>query len=166
MYEAFSRMLGQNFTASQFAPDRYEAAVSYFSWTLHVADAMSEAVATHVRENPPEVMPDLTDPAVIVRTLFNFFGGTIGEADGLELVLLPEGRTSDHPDIIPGKRYAIGQAYLLNACAMMLGVPTMPVKDDKGLIRNFHFAKDYFFTDLAGLERWLPIRAARRANRQ
>jgi hypothetical protein len=163
MHKAFSEMLGSNFKPADFAPGRYNIIVDYFSWTLHVANAISEAVANHVRESRPDAMPDLSDPAVIVRTLYSFFGGRITENDGLELVLIPEGQSSDHHDIIPGKKYSVGYAYLLNACAIMLGVPTYTKRDDAGRIRNFTFVEEYYFRDAEGLERWLKIRAARKA---
>lgn len=164
MHKAFAEMLGRNFARSDFAPGRYQVIVDYFSWTMYVANAISTAVVEHLRETNPAAMPDISDPAVIVRTLYNFFGGRITESDGLELVLIPEGQTSDHWDIIPGRKYNITHGYLHNACAMMLGVPTYPVKDEAGRIRNFWFVKEYFFTDLEGMERWLKVRAARRSS--
>ena len=163
MHKAFAEMFGRNFQREQFAPGRYNAIVEYFSWTMHVVNALSEAVANHVRESRPDVMPNLNDPVVIARTLYSFFDGRITENDGLELVLVAEGMTSDHRCIVPGKKYKIDHAYLHNACAIMLGVPTYPAKDKAGLIHNFRFVEDYFFRDAEGLERWLKIRAARRA---
>jgi hypothetical protein len=162
MYKAFSEMLGRNFKPEDFEPGRYDTIVSYFSWTCYVANAISDAVTAHLRESG-EPMPDVSDPAVIVRTLYNFFGGAIKEDDGLELVLIPEGQPSDHWDIVPGRKYAINYAYLHNACGIMLGVPTYITKGNTGRIRNFYFVEEYFFRDLAGMERWLTVRAARKA---
>lgn len=160
MYQQTVQMFNGKFSDTDFYPGRAAVTHKYFSYTAYVANALGEAVANHARENGLQIATD--SPDVVARTLLDFFGGKIGESDGLELVLAPDNGTCDHPDIKPGARYAVGHVFIINAINMMVGVPTAPRYHD-GKITGFFFVPEFYFNDVAGLERWLAVRAARRA---
>lgn len=162
MHLDVSNQLAARFHPSEFAAGRYEDISRYMSYTCYVANAVSDAVANHLRESAPPVMPDVSDPAVIARTLFEFFGGKISVGDGLQLVLIPADKKSDHKNIVAGKSHEVGASFLLNALNMVLGVPLNPVRRD-GKIVNLDFDRDHFFCDVASMEKWLRVRAARKA---
>jgi hypothetical protein len=136
----------------------------YFSYTAFVADALTEAVVNHLREmaiaNPDFRMPNCQDPAVIVKTLLDFFGGSISETDGLELMLAPEGSDVNHPMITPGKREHIEGKFIRNAINLMMRVPLVPEwQGDK--IFNFSFPDSHFFFDTQGFDRWQAVQRSR-----
>lgn len=163
MHKNAEAMFAASFDPNDFVPGRYERLCSYFSYTAYVANAIAEAVTDHLRQNPTAQPRDAGNPADLALTLLEFFNGKISEEDGLQLTLVPEGATTDHPWITPGKCEQITGSWIANAMNMMLGVPTVPESDANGKIANFNFAKDFFFQDIAGLQRWLMVRTSRRA---
>jgi hypothetical protein len=159
----YKKALGM-FAGIDMKPARREIVAEYFSYSLLIADSLTTAVIGHLAEiaatDPSFKMPDVSDPAVIVRTVFEFFGGSIGKDDGLELVLLPEGSDADHPAVEKGVAKRIPVGHLINTLNLMLRVPLTPVMVD-GKISNFEYHKEFFFRDVAGMEKWLAIRSAR-----
>lgn len=138
---------------------------------VYVVNALGEAVASHVREQAtaamaagqPFDMPNTSDPVVVCNILFDFLGDSFG-SEWLELMLLPEGETTDHPDVWPGVRQRIGPNMINNAMCMMLRVPTVPRFGPDGKIIEMKFHPDYYFSDRAGMERWLRVRGERNPN--
>jgi hypothetical protein len=159
----YKKALGM-FAGIDMKPERREVVAQYFSYSLLIADSLTTAVIGHLAEiaatDPSFKMPDVSNPAVIVRTVFEFFGGSIGKDDGLELVLLPEGSESNHPFVENGVKERISRGHLINAMQLMLRVPLTPVMVD-GKVSNFEYHKEFFFRDAAGMEKWLAISSTR-----
>jgi hypothetical protein len=142
-----------------------EAHGRYFSVYLLLADALTEAVVSHLREtaaaNPEFRMPDVADPVVIVRTVFEFFDGRLKEGDGLQLQLLPADSPQEHPLVKKGEKQECGYGALLNTMNMMLRVPNV-VDHSGGAFHTVIFDKRFFFRDIAGMENWLRVRSTYR----
>ena len=144
--------------------ERRDICSLYFSHGLLVADSLTTAVIQHLAEaaaaDPSSEMPNVSDPAVIVRTVFDFFGGKIGTDDGLELIVLPADSPISHPGVQNGERQRIGAPTLMNTLNLMMRVPLTPVYFN-GRVSNFKYNDEFFFRDAAGLDRWLAAKAAR-----
>ena len=144
--------------------ERRDICSLYFSHLLIVADSMTAAVIQHLAEasaaDPSSVMPDVSDPTVIVRTVLDFFGGKIGDDDGLELVLLPANSPFSHPAVKNGTQHKVCANGIRNAMNLMVRVPMRPIYGD-GRVRNFKYIEEFFFSDAAGLDHWLAAKAAR-----
>ena len=140
---------------------------------VYVVNALCEAVRNHVQEQAaaaaaagqPFVAVDTSDPVNVCRILFDFLGEGFG-TDSLELVLLPEGSVTDHPIVRPGVRQKVGPNLINNAMCMMLRVPTVPRFGPDGKIIEMAFHPDYYFDTVAGMERWLAVRAERNPDNQ
>jgi hypothetical protein len=140
---------------------------------VYVVNALAEAVRNHVQEQAnaaaasgqPFTPVDTADPVNVCRILFDFMGEGFG-SESLELVILPEGSSTDHPLVRPGKRQKVCPNMINNAMCMMLRVPTVPRFGPNGKIVEMAFHPDYYFSDLAGMERWLQVRAERNPNNQ
>lgn len=154
---AFARLPG-------ISSQRAEVHGRWFSAYLLISDALTSAVITHLHETAAADaafrMPDVSDPATIVRTVFQFFDGALKEGDGLQLQLIAADSQEEHPLVKKGEKQNINHGALLNAMNMMLRVPC--IADDSGEpYRNIPFDKRFFFHDLAGMENWLRVRATR-----
>lgn len=142
-----------------------EAAGRYFSVYLLMADALTEAVVSHLREtaaaDPEFRMPDVADPAVIVRTVFEFFDGQLKQGDGLQLQLLSADSPEEHPLVKKGEKQECGHGALLNTMNLMLRVPNL-ADHSKGPYYAMRFDERFFFRDIAGMENWLRVRSTYR----
>lgn len=142
-----------------------EAHGRYFSVYLLLADALTEAVTSHLRDtaaaNPAFVMPDVRDPAIIVRTVFEFFDGELKAGDGLQLQLLSADSHENHPLVKKGEKQECGHGALLNTMNLMLRVPSV-VDHGGGAFNTITCDKRFFFRDIAGMENWLRVRSTYR----
>lgn len=145
------------------APEKAEAHGKWFSAYLLMADALTEAVVSHLRDtaaaNPDCPMPDVRDPAVICRTVFEFFDGRLKEGDGLQLQLLPADSPEEHPLVKKGEKEDCGYGALLNTMNLMMRVPHV-ANHTKAPYHTIVFDKRFFFHDLAGMENWLRVRSS------
>lgn len=145
------------------APERAEAHGRYFSVYLLLADALTEAVSSHLRDtaaaDPDFRMPDVRDPAVICRAVFEFFDGRLKEGDGLQLQLLSADSPEEHPLVKKGEKQECGYGALLNAMNLMLRVPSI-VNHTKAPYHSIISDKRFFFHDLAGMDDWLRARGS------
>jgi hypothetical protein len=155
---AFARLPG-------ISKEKAEGHGRYFSLYLLLADALTAAVVTHLHEtaatDPTFRMPDVRDPVIVVRTVFQFFDGALKEGDGLQLQLLAADSEEDHPLGKKGEKQNVNHGALLNTMNLMLRVPCI-ADHSREPYGHVPFDKRFFFHDIAGMENWLRVRSTYR----